>query len=189
MPRTKTTFHNKHPRKADSNLSTTPFAWSWKAFMRASILVAAFLGIGVSIGMGIFPGHTLAYSPARRETAPGLSADGPLPGIRGALVTERSRHGGMDQQAMILSGALGEGLTGEVTMSVFPEPAEVLRARLEAEARRDGWERLEGWDDEVGKVEFFQRGGKVRVISIQEYPNDLRSVTIFNGALAQRRQY
>lgn len=157
----------------------------WKRIFRAGLVIVVFLSGGMAVGMGFFAKPVVPPEPASAAAPAGTAPLGYAPAILGAMITD-TRPDGQEWQTMVLSGRFNQDLDGVVHMSLYQEPAEVLRARFEAEVRRDGWKDLHDRPDTGGKMEFYHSDGRVRVISIEEYPNDLRSVTIFDGKLARR---
>lgn len=158
----------------------TPTKWRW---IRAGAIVAVFLVVGIAVGMGKMPYVGGTSTPAtHRQPSPAQEGE---PEIAGGIISE-NRQDGREWQSLYLSGKFNGALDGEVLLSFYQEPAEVLRARMEAEARHSGWLPLENSKGRPGSMELFHSDGRIKVISIEEHPNDLRSVTVFNGTLSGR---
>lgn len=165
--------------------SPPPGGSTLSALLRVSLLVLIFAAGGTSVGLGIFPRERLAYEPAGAPTMDALRKASEEPGMVGQLITEQ-HPGGTITQRMELAGAFSSDLGGGISMSLREEPAEILRARFEAEARRNGWKSLDDWSPPSGNMDFYYRDGKVRIVSIEEHSGDLRSVTVFDGDISKR---
>lgn len=157
----------------------------WARLLQTGGVIAIFLGVGIFIGMGYFSKPVLPPPPSAEVGAMDPGAPGFAPAILGAMATER-RPDGQEWQSIVLTGRYNSDLDGVVHMSIYQEPANILRARLEAEARRDGWTDLNDAPLPEGRLELSHADGRIQIISIDEYPDDLRSVTVFTGKLARR---
>lgn len=89
-------------------------------------------------------------------------------------------------KTFVLTPPLDSGLDGGVELSVYSEPATVLWARLESQARKDGWIEVELPPQSGISGRLYQNGGRIKIMLVNELAGNLRTVAIYDGKIADR---